>query len=120
MTRTEERYCSISYSSLSSTSFQISEVAPSSGTAIAQIGDSCSQDWITIPGGGQTSGASTSSDRHCGSYLSYTPAGTAPTTIITNKMPFKVGVHFDGTEVDSSTANEWSKGFAIYYSQSSC
>ena len=118
--RTEEGHCSISYSSLSSTSFQVSEIAPSTSAAIAQIGESCSQDWITIPGGGQTPGASTSSDRHCGSYLSYTTLGTAPTTIITNKMPFKVGVNFDGTEVDSTTANEWSKGFAIYYSQNSC
>ena len=118
--RTEEGYCSISYSSLSSTSFQISEIAPSTSAAIALVGDSCSQDWITIPGGGQTPGASTSSDRHCGSYLSYSPAGTAPTTIITNKMPFKVGVNFDGTEVDSTSANEWSKGFALYYSQNSC
>ena len=118
--RTEEGHCSISYSSLSTTSFQVSEIAPSTSAAIAVIGESCSQDWVTIPGGGQTSGASTSSDRHCGSYLSYTTSGTAPTTIITNKMPFKVGVNFDGTEVDSTTANEWSKGFAIYYKQNSC
>ena len=118
--RTEEGYCSISYSSLSSTSFQVSGIAPSTSAAIALVGDSCSQDWVSIPGGGQTSGASTSSDRHCGSYLSYTNSGTSPTTVITNKMPFKVGVNFDGTELDSSSANEWSKGFAIYYSQTSC
>ena len=61
-----------------------------------------------------------SASRHCGSYLSYTTLGTAPTTIITNKMPFKVGVNFDGTEVDSTSANEWSKGFAVYYKQNSC
>ena len=64
--RTEEGHCSISYSSLSTTSFQVSEIAPSTSAAIAVIGESCSQDWITIPGGGQTSGASTSSDRQSG------------------------------------------------------
>ena len=64
--RTEEGHCSISYSSLSTTSFQISSIAPSTSAAIAQIGENCSEDWITIPGGGQTSGASTSSDRQSG------------------------------------------------------
>ena len=61
--RTEAGYCSISYAAVSDTSFQISLIAPSTSAAIAQIGDSCTQDWIVIPGGGSTVLASTNSDR---------------------------------------------------------
>ena len=61
--RTEAGYCSISYAAVSDTTFQISLIAPAPGAAIAQIGDSCTQDWIVIPGGGSTVLASTNSDR---------------------------------------------------------
>jgi len=118
--RTEEGYCSISFSSVSTSSFYVSHVAPSTGAVIAHTGEYCSQDWVTISGGGETSGATTSYDRFCGSVFSYTNAGTATKTVITNKMPFRLGVNFDETELDSTSANEWSKGFKLYYSQNSC
>ena len=48
--------------------------------------------------------------RFCGSLFSHTNAGTSTQTVITNKMPFRLGVNFDETELDSTSANEWSKG----------
>ena len=61
--RAEAGYCSISHAAVSSTSFQISLIAPSTSAAIAQVGDACTQDWIVIPGGGATAGATTNRDR---------------------------------------------------------
>ena len=78
--RTEQGYCSVSYVAYDSNSFRISNTIPSTSAAIAQIGedstcsvmvavtvgcsgDSCTQDWVTIAGGGATAGAVTNVDR---------------------------------------------------------
>ena len=120
--RAEQGYCSIAYTAVTTTSFQLSLITPSaSPTAIGAVGDSCTQDFIIVPGGGQTAGATTNYDRFCGSLLVYT-AGSTGQTILAQKMPFQVGVNFDSTELDEDnpTGYEWSKGFYIYYTQTAC
>ena len=120
--RTESGYCSISYTSVSTDSFQISLITPTaSPAAIGAVGDSCTLDYIVVSEGGSTAGATTNYDRFCGSLLVHT-AGTTAQTIITQKMPFQVGVNFDGTELDedSPAGTEWSKGFSLYFSQTAC
>ena len=120
--RTESGYCSIAYTAVSTTSFQVSLITPTaSPAAIGAVGDSCTLDYITIPEGGPTAGATTNMDRFCGSLLLYS-AGTTAQTVKSNKHPFQVGVNFDGTELDedSPAGTEWSKGFYLYYSQTAC
>ena len=124
--RAERGYCSIGYTAVSTTDFQVSLITPTaSPTAIGAVGDTCSLDYIIVPGAGETVDANTNQDRHCGSLLVYTtsPATlTTARTIYTNRMPFMVGVNFDGTELDedSPAGTEWSKGFYLYYSQTLC
>ena len=124
--RAERGYCSIGYTAVTSTDFQISLITPTaSPTAIGNYGDLCTLDYITIFGGGETATASSNNDRFCGSLLVYDSSPTALTTertVITSKLPFQVGVNFDGTELDedSPAGTEWSKGFYLYYSQSIC
>lgn len=124
--RAERGYCSIGYTAVTSTDFQLSLITPTaSPTAIGNLGDSCSLDYITLFGGGEKVGASTNQDRFCGSLLVYStsPATlTTERTVITNKMPFQVGVNFDGTELDedSPAGTEWSKGFYLHYSLTIC
>jgi len=124
--RAERGYCSIGYSAVTSTDFEISLITPTaSPTAIGSVGDSCSLDYIIIFGGGETTTANTNQDRYCGSLLIYTTSPATVTTertVLTNKMPFQVGVNFDGTELDenSPAGSEWSKGFYLYYTQSTC
>ena len=120
--RAEAGYCSIAYTAVSTTSFQLSLITPTaSPAAIGAVGDSCTQDYISVPIGGQTAGATTNYDRFCGSLLVYT-AGTTGQTIKTQKMPFQVGVSFDSTELDEDNpaGTEWSKGFYLYYTQTAC
>ena len=120
--RTESGYCSIAYTAVSTTSFQVSLISPTAApAAIGAVGDSCILDYIIISEGGPTAGATTNIDRFCGSLFLYT-AGTTAQTVKTQKMPFQVGVNFDSTELDEDTpaGTEWSKGFYLYYSQTAC
>ena len=120
--RTESGYCSIAYTAVSTTSFQVSLITPTASPAsIGAVGDSCTQDFIIVPGGGQTAGATTNYDRFCGSLLVHT-AGSTGQTIKAKKMPFQVGVNFDSTELDEDNpaGTEWSKGFYLYYTQTAC
>ena len=103
MIRTEQGYCSIGYTSCSTTSFSMS----TTGSAAVR-GDSCSLDYITISKGGASAGASTTADRlteygwslynqfaierFCGALLT-APDGT--TTVYTNMQPFQV-TYFPG------------------------
>jgi len=119
--RAERGYCSISYSS---TSFELSDTASTSPTSpTAFLGDSCTQDYIIIAGGGATADANTNFDRFCGPRLNLDAASTIAAAILTNKMPFHLGVVFDGTELDVTTPaalTENSKGFEISYTQTAC
>lgn len=120
--RTESGYCSIYYTAVSTTSFQVSLITPTASPAsIGAVGDSCTLDYIVVSEAGASAGATTNIDRFCGSLLVNT-AGTTGQTIYSQKHPFQVGVNFDGTELDedSPAGNEWSKGFYLYYSQTAC
>ena len=82
MSRTEQGYCSIGYTSCSTSDFKMSTTGSTSVT-----GDACSQDYVTISKGGASAGADTSADRFCGALLA-APDGT--TTVFTNMQPFQV------------------------------
>lgn len=117
--RAERGYCSISYTATDDTSFQLNNQDP--GGTSAQ-GDSCTADYILLSGSGATADDNTNYDRFCGSYLNLDPTSSAQATVYTSKLPFHVGVVFDGTELDDPTApsTEYSTGFNIYYSQTAC
>jgi len=122
--RAEQGYCSIGFTAVTSTDFQVSLITPTAApAAIGNLGDSCTLDYILIAGGAAISGDPSNYDRFCGSLLIYDPSAmTTERTVLTNKMPFQVGVNFDGTELDenSPAGTEWSKGFYLYYSQTLC
>ena len=121
--RTEQGYCSITYTEVGTTGFQISSIAPSTEVL---TGDLCTGDYIVIPSGGLSNGATTTTDRYCGNHLeAWNPpspqtSSGAGTTIYANKMPFQVGVVFDSTELDTATDAELTKGFHIFYQQTAC
>jgi len=119
--RTEQGYCSITYTAVSTTSFQLSGQYPPT-TATSIVGETCSQDYIMIQRGGSCPGPdSTTLERFCGSLLAEA-AGTTTSSVCTSAMPFMVGVKTDGTEVDGTSPDvtEYSKGFYIYYTQTAC
>ena len=117
--RPERGYCSIAFTAVDTDTFQVSGQNP--GGTSGQ-GDSCTTDYIEIVGGGDSVGANTNYDRFCGNFLNLDPASSAIVTIYTNLVPYKVGVVFDGSEVDTrpGTSSEYSKGFSIYYAQTAC
>lgn len=111
--RTESGYCSISYTA---STFQVS------GTTASLFGDSCTLDYVLIPGAAATAGATPNYDRWCGAFLALTPT-SANSAVLTSKMPFQIGVVFDGTELDpagSSGTYTKSAGFQIAYTQTAC
>ena len=115
--RTEQGYCSIEYTPVGG-KFGLSGTAP---TAIAYVGDPCSQDYLVVAGGGSSAGATTNFDRFCGSLFSTTNGDTSGATIYTNKQPFQVGLVTDGSELNTpSSTSESSVGFYIYYKQTGC
>ena len=57
--------------------------------------------------------------RFCGGLLGNAAAQVTGTTVYTRTLPFQLGVNFDATEEDFTTA-ELSKGFYIYYNQVAC
>lgn len=118
--RAEQGYCTVGYVADTTTAFLMNTISP--GTATGSVGDACTDDYVVIPGGGAAAGDATNYDRFCGGLLVVINAdSTAQVTVKTNKMPFQIGVVTDGTELDSASATyEWSKGFQLYYSQSSC
>lgn len=123
--RAEQGKCSIAYSAAStSTAFSMNIITPSpTPTNTGAVGESCSDDFIILAGGGASAGANTKYDRFCGGLLVNT-AGTTAGTVYTNKFPFQVGVNTDGTELDTTAppaiGYERSGGFTIYYSQVDC
>ena len=124
--RTEQGYCSIAYTAVSTTSFQVSGQNPPA-TATGVVGPTCTLDFITIPQGDSCSSPDPTStfERFCGSLLT-NAIGTTTGSVCQSKSPFRVGVTFDGTEVDvvppspPAVTVEYSKGFYIYYTQTAC
>jgi len=122
--RAEQGYCSISYTTPALTDFEMNVQTPTAAPVqAAATGDTCTDDYVLLAGGGASAGAASNFDRFCGGALSSIAGpitGPAVPTVYTNKMPFQIGVVTDGTELDATDANEWSKGFYIYYSQTAC
>jgi len=122
--RAERGYCSVSYTATSDTNFQLSGQNPTTLTSpdTTYLGDSCTSDYIILAGSGDAPDANTNYDRFCGSVLNLDSGTTTSATIYTNKMPYHLGVVFDGTELDAppTPSTEYSKGFNIYYSQTAC
>lgn len=121
--RTEQGYCSIKYTEVGTDGFQMSAIAPNTEVL---TGGLCTSDYIIIPSGGISVGATTTTDRYCGNHLEayidpqpQTSSG-AGTTIYASKMPFQVGVVFDSTELDVPPDAELTKGFNIFYEQTAC
>jgi len=111
--RQEEGYCSIGYSS-STTTFKVSGTTADSPQIMK--GDECTTDYVFIPRAGPTTApGSNNYDRFCGGLLS---SATAANTLLTRRLPFQIGVYFDSTEKSPSTAVENSLGFSIDYTQS--
>ena len=135
--RAEQGYCSIAYTQVSTTGFQMSGQNPPSASA---VGSSCTQDYIIIMQGGSCPAPdTTTNDRFCGNLLAESTGATSATSVCTQKLPFMIGVKTDGTEVRTlpsplishftftfqidappTPSTEYSAGFYIYYSQTSC
>ena len=121
--RPERGYCSIGYTATDANSFQVSGLNPATGLdSNSYLGDRCQTDYIEIVGGGPTVGDVDNFDRFCGNVLNFDATSATLVTVFTSLMPYRVGVVFDGTELDDPTTPsvEYSKGFNIYYSQTAC
>lgn len=118
--RREEGYCSMEYYA-ESAGFAVS---PTSTASTSLFGDSCSADYLTIPGLKESPATATTAfvtaigDRICGLAWKY-PAGSpgASKTLVTFTKPFSVGVNFDG---EDETSTDSQTGFAIIYTQAKC
>jgi len=118
--RQEEGYCSMEYFA-EVAGFSIS---PTAIAAESLYGDSCSADFLTIPGLQVSPGTATTAfvtaigDRVCGLGWKY-PAGPtgATQTLVTFTKPFSVGVNFDS---EDETATDSQVGFSILYTQTKC
>jgi len=115
--RKEEGYCSVEYWA---TNFAISANA-NAGQAL--YGDSCTEDYVTIPGLKSTPATVATDfttavgDRVCGLGWKY-PADSAPAlTLVSFTKPFSVGVNFDSAD---ETSNDSQEGFAILFTQKTC
>lgn len=90
-------------------------------------GNACTLDYIIIPEGfGDTSNFLTPNNynRFCGVVFGFDPATATAATVLSRMIPFQLGVHTDGGELDTATApasyDLESKGFAITYTQVTC
>ena len=87
--------------------------------ALAFSGAACSNDYITIPFGGSTLGATTTVDKFCGAFLNAITASTASATVFSSQLPFVIDFVSNGNEQDAAAGGvEVSRGYQIYYSQS--
>jgi len=109
--RTEQGYCSITYTG---STFQVGD---GTQAATSKVGSTCSLDWITIPFGGSTTSSVSNKEKYCGTFLNPTDGIGTAAVVLSNVQPFKVGVHFDGTESNNPAA-ESTVGFSLSYSQS--
>merc|ERR1711936_263827 len=114
--RREDGYCSIRHSTTTSTSFSLSSEAD--GTTAPTTGfrgsTDCYLDFITIPSG-SLDGSQPAFDRFCGAKLGWTPAAATNQPIISEVVPFTVGVRFD-----SDDGQDTPYGVALSYQQLPC
>merc|ERR1719184_421636 len=116
--RSEEGYCSMEYFA-ATTGFSISS---NSIAGESLYGDSCSTDYLTIPGlkeapsTAPTALVTAIGDRICGLAWAY-PAGSTSKTLVTFTKPFSVGVNFDN---EDETSTDSQTGFAILFTQAKC
>jgi len=114
--RPEQGYCSIGYTSCTTTSFSMSGFA-----AAGVSGDDCTADYILIPEGAVTAGSTTNVDRYCGGLFLATSGTPTTTTVYSTRQPYTLGVVFSASETDQAAApSENSGGFCIQYKQSAC
>jgi len=119
--RREEGYCSIRHSTTSSTSFYFSGQDDSASVTTGFRGSTdCYLDFITIPGGsldGSSGNAATTTaqDRYCGKFLGWSPAATTPQPIVSNVLPFRVGVWTDNDDGEDTPY-----GVSLDYQQLPC
>merc|ERR1712029_115258 len=122
--RREEGYCSMQYSAT------MGALGTGANPPAATFGDvACLTDYVTIPGLQVVINAATINtaatdlvtvigDRVSGDDWTDGPnPATNANTYVTFMKPFRVGVHFDATELATEVNNN---GFAIYYSQQRC
>lgn len=107
--RTEEGYCSISYTAIA---FSVSSTAPVS-TSLTKT--QCSEDYILIPQSSTTTTNIAAVSRYCGVFLNPATAATTNAAVLTQAQPFNIGVVFDALELAAETGLT---GFAIKYTQS--
>lgn len=108
--RAEQGYCSITYTG------NVFKIGDGTGAATSFVGQACSRDWLTIPHGGSTTSNVANKDRFCGEFLNPTGGIGASAEVKSQVQPFKVGVHFDGTEFNNPA--EDTVGFSLAYAQS--
>merc|ERR1711936_1145846 len=115
--RREDGYCSIRHFTTTSTSFSLSSQAD--GTTAPTTGfrgaTDCYLDFITIPSGSLDGSGPVTFDRYCGAKVGWTPASAANQPIISNVVPFSVGVRFDNDD-----GQDTPYGVALSYQQLPC
>lgn len=91
--RQERGRCAISYTEAAPGAWGLGgqRPAPASLAPGAYLGDSCQEDWLGIPGAGDTAGAATNYDRFCGDRLNLDASSPSPATIYTLVTPFRSG-----------------------------
>ena len=98
---------------------------PGASATNVGAGELCSLDYIIIPEGFEsTTNFIPNYNRFCGVVLGFDTSSATAATVLSRMIPFQLGVHTDGTELDTATApasyDLESKGFAITYTQTSC
>lgn len=99
--RPEQGYCSIAYSSCTTTSFKMSTSTPT-----FVVGDACTNDYIIISGkqkvlqnikicltysdGASSVGGTPTTDRYCGGDQLQASTTATETTVYTNRQPYQV------------------------------
>jgi len=114
--RTERGFCSMQYTQVG-TNFDMSTTTATTSA----VGDTCTDDYVIIAGGDTALvNSATSKDRFCGSTLNSIAGQNAGAAVLTQRMPYMLGVFTNGAEVDAANAAEASKGFQIAYEQKAC
>lgn len=114
--RREDGYCSIRHSTTTSTSFSLSSEADGATAPTTGFRGStdCYLDFITIPSG-SLDGSQPAFDRYCGAKMGWSPAAATNQPIISEVVPFTVGVRFDNDD-----GQDTPYGVALTYQQLPC
>jgi hypothetical protein len=95
---------------------------------IASTNMQLGNDWVSIVSGATTAGV-IKADRFCGGILHHDISKTASETVCSMVKPFRMGVHFDGSEAAGTAAEltgvlgattRGDKGFRLIYDQKDC